>query len=122
MLPGGVTVVPGDPSLSDPMNVTPIPTPVAGGAPPELPAEAGLLLAQALVDVAQRAGVAAADVRLVEVEEVEWRDGSLGCPQPGMMYPQVIVPGYRFVIEAGGESYEYHTDTGSQIILCEQPS
>jgi hypothetical protein len=107
--------------VSDPMNATPIPMPPAGGVPPELPAEAGQLLAQALVDVVPRAGVAATQVRLVEVEEVEWRDGSLGCPEPGMMYPQVIVPGYRFVIEAGGETYNYHTDRGSRVILCERP-
>ena len=119
---GGVIVVPGDPSLSDPMNVTPVPTPMAGGALPESPAEAASLLAQALVDVAPRAGVAATQVQLVEIEQVEWRDGSLGCPQPGMMYPQVITPGYRFVIEADGERYEYHTDMGSQVILCERPS
>jgi hypothetical protein len=119
--PGGVTVVPGDPSLSDPLNVTPIPTSIAGGALPQVPPEAAQLLAQAVADVAQRAGVGVTQVRLVEAEEVEWRDGSLGCPEPGMMYPQVITPGYRFVIEAGGQTYNYHTDRGSRVILCEQP-
>jgi hypothetical protein len=115
-------VVPGDPSMSDPMNVTPIPVPADGGVPPELPDEARQLLEEALEDAAQRAGAAPAEVNLVDVEEVEWRDGSLGCPEPGMMYPQVIIPGFRFVIEAGGESYEYHSDAGSRVILCERPS
>jgi hypothetical protein len=119
--PGDVTVVPGDPSMSAPMSVTPIPLGPAGAPPPQLPAEAAQLLAQALMDVAQRAGVPATQIRLVEVEEVEWRDGSLGCPEPGMMYPQVITPGFRFVIQAGGEAYNYHTDRGSRVILCERP-
>jgi hypothetical protein len=107
--------------MSDPMNVIPIPVPADGGIPPELTDEARQLLEEALEDAAQRAGVATAEVRLAEVEEVEWRDGSLGCPEPGMMYPQVIIPGFRFVIEAGSETYNYHSDMGSRVILCERP-
>jgi hypothetical protein len=30
-----------------------------------------------------------------------WNDGSLGCPEPGMMYTQALVNGYWLIIEAG---------------------
>jgi hypothetical protein len=59
------------------------------------------------------------EVTILSFEPVYWPDASLGCPQPGMMYAQVISPGYRIVLEAGGERYDLHTDqTGQQIIIC----
>jgi hypothetical protein len=70
-------------------------------------------------DLAQRLGVAVDQIQLVSVEAVDWSDTSLGCPQPGMMYAQVITPGYRVVLEAGGKQYDYHTDEGRFVVLCE---
>ncbi|MGB3595329.1 MAG: hypothetical protein WA994_14260, partial [Ornithinimicrobium sp.] len=37
-------------------------------------------------DLADRRSVAAEDVSVVGYAEVTWSDGSLGCPQPGMVY------------------------------------
>jgi hypothetical protein len=71
-------------------------------------------------DLARRLGIGAEEVRTVSLEGVEWRDASLGCPQPGMMYAQVITPGYRVVLEAEGVRYEYHTDWGRVVVLCDQ--
>ncbi len=80
------------------------------------------LLERAVADAARLAGVAPSDVVVVSSESVEWRDGSLGCPEPGRMYAQVITPGYRFVLQAGGRSYEYHSDLRDRVILCDRPS
>jgi len=30
------------------------------------------------------------------------------------MYPQMITPGYRIVLDAQGTTYEFHTDTSGQ--------
>ncbi len=49
---------------------------------------------------------------------VEWNDSSLGCPKPGMMYLQVITPGYRVVLEHDGQAYTFHTDRGRRAIQC----
>ena len=87
---------------------------------PPAGAEEAVRLAQE--DLAGRLGMASADVQLVSVEAVEWSDTSLGCPQPGMMYAQVITPGYRVVLEAGGQTYTYHTDEGRFVVLCEEGS
>jgi hypothetical protein len=52
------------------------------------------------------------------MEEQQWSDTSLGCPQEGFMYAQVITPGYLIVLEAQGQTYEYHTDTQANVVLC----
>jgi hypothetical protein len=69
-------------------------------------------------DLAQRLSLAPDDIQLVSVEAVAWADTSLGCPQPGMMYAQVITPGFRVVLEAKGERYQYHADQDRGIVLC----
>lgn len=81
------------------------------------------LLTLAQADLAQRLGLASAgDIKLVAAEARDWPDTSLGCPQEGFMYAQVITAGFQFTLEAGGERYEYHTDTNDTVILCETAS
>lgn len=98
--------------------MTPAPTPEATEVEPLAGAEQVVQLAQK--DLAQRLDLAAEAIQLVSVEAVEWSDTSLGCPQPGMMYAQVITPGFGVVLEAEGERYEYHTDTGRFAVLCDE--
>ncbi len=50
---------------------------------------------------------------------VVWRDGSLGCPQPGMMYTQALVPGYQIVLRVGEQTYDYHANDRGYFVLCE---
>lgn len=71
-------------------------------------------------DLASRVGVGVEEVQIVEFQAVEWPDSSLGCPEPGKMYLQVIMPGYRVVLKAAGQTYEYHTDRGNRVVLCEK--
>lgn len=73
----------------------------------------------AVADLAGRLGIAKSAVKVLLVEAVEWPDASLGCPQPGMMYGQVITPGYRIVLEAAGRSYDYRA-TADRVVLCEK--
>jgi hypothetical protein len=73
---------------------------------------------QARDDLAVRLGIPADEILLVSAEAIEWPDTSLGCPQEGMDYAQVVVPGYLIVLVAGSQTYEYHTDY-QQIFLCE---
>lgn len=60
------------------------------------------------------------EIAVVGVTATEWNDGSLGCPKPDMMYLQVITPGYQIVLEAQGQTYNYHTDTRSQVVRCDE--
>lgn len=76
----------------------------------------------ARADAAQRAGVEPADVVVVVHEDVTWPDGSLGCPAPDQFYTQALVAGYRVVVEAGGEQFHYHGQSGQPATYCADPS
>jgi hypothetical protein len=91
-----------------------------GGTEVTPPPEAQEVVRLAKEDLAQRLKLAPDDIQLVSVEAVDWSDTSLGCPQPGMMYAQVITPGFRVILEARGQRYQYHTDTGQFVVLCEK--
>jgi hypothetical protein len=97
--------------------VTPLPSPVPAEVTP--PPEAEKVVQLAIEDLAEQLSVGTAEIRLISVEAMEWSDASLGCPQPEMMYAQVITPGYKIVLEAQGEQYEYHTDAATNVILCQ---
>jgi hypothetical protein len=57
---------------------------------------------------------------VVSVQTWEWPDASLGCPEPGKSYAQVVTPGYQVILEAEGQRYEVHTDErGRTTVLCE---
>lgn len=69
-------------------------------------------------DLARRALVKPEAITVVSATEQQWSDGSMGCPQPGQMYTQAIVPGYRVVLQANGDRYTYHSDRRGNFILC----
>ena len=79
--------------------------------------DAQRMVAIAKTDLMQRLGVTEEAIFVKSVEEKQWRNSSLGCPQPGMVYLQVITPGYRIVLTVGENDYDLHTDM-SRAILC----
>ena len=71
----------------------------------------------------ERLGVAPDAPSLIAFEPVDWEDTSLGCPEPGNSYAQVITPGFRLVlghtVGTRNELHEYHTDEdGSVVVTC----
>ena len=59
------------------------------------------------------------DLRLESSEGVQWSDASLGCPQEGMLYAQVITPGYKLVFDLSGTLRAVHTNSdGSHMVVC----
>ncbi|MCM3697472.1 hypothetical protein [Microbacterium oleivorans] len=60
------------------------------------------------------------DPTLVSSERVEFSDGSLGCPAPGMSYTQAVVDGYRVIVRADGRTFDYRFGTGDEPRLCER--
>lgn len=69
-------------------------------------------------DLIQRLNISPGEVELVNYEEVQWRDSSLGCPQPKMQYLQVITPGYRIELNAQDQLYSYHGAAEQPPFLC----
>ena len=52
-------------------------------------------------------------------QEVPWSDASLGCPQQGWAYAQVLTPGYLLIFDLAGTSYAVHTNSdGSHMVIC----
>jgi hypothetical protein len=72
----------------------------------------------ALIDAAKRTGVSRNLLEVLSAEAVTWSDGSLGCPMPGMMYTQALVPGFRVRIRAGGKELDYHAGRTGAPVLC----
>jgi hypothetical protein len=85
---------------------------VAGGAPPTPQ------LQQAIADLAARLSIEPAAIGVLRVEELDWPDGSLGCPRDDMSYTQALVNGVFIQLEAGGQRYNYHGRSGDEPFLC----
>lgn len=86
----------------------------ADSYPPEL----GVIIGFAITDLATTLGIDGDAVAVVLVEEVAWSDASLGCPQPGMSYAQVITDGMRILLEADGSLYDYRAGGVGDPFVC----
>jgi hypothetical protein len=77
----------------------------------------GAPMAAVLAQAAEKSGVPTGQIAVLSAEKVTWRDGSMGCPEAGGMYPQALVPGYRIRLKAGAQSLDFHTDARRGLIL-----
>lgn len=94
---------------------------------------AGIALAQttpdaindALADLSSRVGttVTLSDLSSWRWSQQNYPDTSLGCPQAGQVYAQVVTNGYQFLLTYSGVTYDYRVSVDRQIlILCSQPA
>lgn len=72
----------------------------------------------AVSQAAAEAAVPEDEVRVVSYEERAWPSTALGCPRPGFSYAQVVTDGFEVIIEAGGTTYEFHTNLTTSVVLC----
>jgi hypothetical protein len=79
----------------------------------------GDLLDEIMADLANKEGLGLQSIEVIRAEAVTWNDGSLGCPQPGMMYTQALVDGYWVILQAEGIDYDYRVSDTGYFILCE---
>ena len=79
------------------------------------------LIEQAKEDLAQRLSTSATEITVVDARDVVWSNSSLGCPQPGMLYAEVLTPGYLILLNANRQDYEYHAGKSSDAFYCERP-
>ena len=71
-----------------------------------------------VADAAKRFNVAESAVVLTRAEQVTWPDGSLGCPEPGRMYTQMLVEGFRVSAKTTEGELLYHTDSRGNVANC----
>ncbi len=82
---------------------------------PLLPEDIDSLVMLAKFDLALKTGVDIEEMDTESVEEFNFSDASLGVPEPGVEYIQVITPGYIIILNAEGETYEYHA-SGERVV------
>lgn len=102
----------------EPVAPRPIEPPAGEGESGDVPPA---LIAAMRAELAKRIGAEAAGAaRLVSATAVVWPDGSLGCGEPGGIYTQALVQGYRVVFEAAGRQYAYHAGARGYFKFCEK--
>lgn len=89
---------------------------------PTPPSGMELLIDKAKEDLAQRLSTPVDQIELIQAEAVTWSNASLGCPQPGMVYAEVLTPGYLILFKSNNKEYEYHASRGTEIVYCENPN
>jgi hypothetical protein len=111
----------GDPTLTGTPTVTPPPNQapmVTGETAPVKDQVPQGILDLILNEAAALTNVARKQLVIVRAEPVVWNDGSLGCPEPGMMYTQALVNGYWVVISVAGHTYDFRVGRGGSFRLC----
>ncbi len=97
---------------------TTMPATPAGSTAPE----SATPVDQAKADLAGRLSIDVNTIEVVETQTVTWRDGSMGCAKPGMMYTQALIPGMRILLSVDGQEYEYHSGNDRAPFFCEKPT
>lgn len=116
------STVPTSPSVTATLpSVPPSVPPPADDAIPDGLAERPAVKA-ALADAEGRAGIVPGTVEIAGYQQVTWNDGSLGCPEEGMSYPQVTVEGELLRLTVGKRVLEYHARAGGAFAFCAAPS
>ena len=95
-----------------------LPTPV--NEPSGLAEGVAAVVELATADLADHLNVDEGAIEVVSVQPVTWPDGSLGCPQPGEVYTQALVDGYKVVLGTNGRTrvYIYTAGADGQPFLC----
>lgn len=90
-------------------------TKAMGGITPQRDLSFGPQMVAARKDLAGRLGVSEREILFLSGEGETWNDGSLGCPEPGVMYTQAQVRGWVLTFGHDGRTYTYHTDLDRTI-------
>ena len=70
----------------------------------------------ARADLAKRLQIDIDTIKLISVEAVDWPDACMGIQTPGVLCAQVITSGYKVMLVANGQQYEYHTNESGSVV------
>ncbi|MEL6870600.1 MAG: hypothetical protein AAFO81_12440 [Pseudomonadota bacterium] len=83
-------------------------------------ASADVKIADLAVNVlADELDLPVSQITVDSVRTVTWPDGSVGCPQPGQAYGQVLTPGHKITLRAEGRVYVIH-EANQHAFLCKR--
>lgn len=71
----------------------------------------------ALTALSEQLNVSVEKITLISTEAVTWPDGCLGIVRMGVMCTQAKVPGFKIILEANGQKYEFHTNQDGSIVM-----
>lgn len=71
----------------------------------------------AVKDLAQKKEVPIENISVVTTVPKKWGDTSLGCPEKGRMYSQIILSGFEIILSLEGNTYTYHAG-GGNVVQC----
>ncbi len=83
--------------------------------PPEDPENQ--LVEMAREDLADKLDLDVEEIEVLSVEPEDFPDASLGVPEAGKDYIQVITPGYVIELSADAERYRYHAGNGRVVFV-----
>lgn len=83
-----------------------------------IPDNASKVIQLAKNNLSQKTGLPIDLIEVIEVVPMQWSDSSLGCPEEGKAYLEVITPGYRINLKAENTTFIYHTDLEKNVVLC----
>ncbi len=73
----------------------------------------------AIEALAKDLSVPAGKILIDTIRAVQWSDSSIGCPQPGEAYMQVVTPGHKVTLRVDGQIYVVH-EAGNRAFVCRQ--
>lgn len=115
---------PGPTKAVTPADKTPAPVPTemvlpTGSAPEPALIATDLTPAQraAIQALSEQHNIAIEQIKLVSTDAETWPDGCLGISFPGMMCTQALVDGFRILLSANGQEYEYRTNLDGSLVI-----
>ena len=71
----------------------------------------------AINDLASRLKVDPGQIKFTKATAQTFGNTSLGCPKPGVMYAQVLTPGYTIELTYLDKTYTYHAGS-NKVVTC----
>src|SRR3990172_6079534 len=81
------------------------------------PTDQDKYMEMAINDLASKLKVDRSLIELTKVTAQTFGNTSLGCPKPGMMYAQVLTPGYTIELMYLDKTYTYHAGS-NKVVTC----
>lgn len=76
----------------------------------------------AVETLAEHLNVPVNTISVDTIRTVDWRDSSIGCPQPDQAYLQVITPGHKITLRHDGAFHFVHEANGNAFVCVRQKS
>jgi hypothetical protein len=101
-------------------DLKPAATPTATATPVVMATAAGGIETKVAQALGRKVGVDSSKLMLKAKDAQDWPDSALGCRAAGMMYSQIVTPGFKLTYGDGAKTYEVHTDqSGTRAVLCQ---